>query len=145
MLNVKDELEQQFKAVGLELSFDANNVCSLVVENRFDVSLEYDEVNSKLHICAVIAPIPEKPEERLQTFSVLLEANSFGNGTGEAYFSINQQLNEILLIQSLSSLTFTVQTFLEALDRFTEVLRYWATKLSGNFNDLDQIIAKIPS
>ncbi|MDR1665520.1 MAG: type III secretion system chaperone [Puniceicoccales bacterium] len=135
----REALERLFESAGLNIVFNPNGVCMLSVENRFDVSLEYDDVGPRLHVCSGVYPVPNDPEKQAEIFKILLEANAFGRGTGKGYFALDGVNDEILLVGSMDLNGFTVDQFLQVLEEYTDVLRYWTTKLASGIEPMDTL------
>jgi hypothetical protein len=119
----REALECLFESAGLNIVFNPNGVCMLSVENRFDVSLEYDDVGPRWHVCSGVYPVPNDPEKRAEIFKILLEANAFGRGTGKGYFALDGVNDEILLVGSMDLNGFTVDQFFSSAVGFSSQVR----------------------
>lgn len=113
--------------IGLtDLAFNEENICRLVFDNAIVVDLEYLPDADTLQVYSVVS---NDPGESVLTLRKLLSANLFGQGTGGAVLSLDEDRGEVLLSRSFEVATIHSRAFIEQLDAFATHVEAWTSEL----------------
>jgi len=119
--------------IGLaDLTFNEENVCRLVFDKAIVVDLEY---LPDTHLLQVYSVVGNDPGESVATLRKLLSANLFGQGTGGAVLSLDEDRGEILLSRTFDVSAVDSRVFIEQLDVFASHVEAWTAELVTDSGD----------
>ncbi len=108
---------------------DENNGCRLIFDENLEVDIEKSTEEDSFWMHAVVSRI--SLENKASFYETLLEANLFGMGTGNAYFGLDLNREEILLFTKISLKNLDYHTFEKNIEEFVNRLEYWKDKLEN--------------
>ena len=115
--------------IGIELAFDADGICAFKADDMVIVLHNLDDYEF-----ALVGDIGEPPLDGLERlYRMMLEANHLFGGTGGATISFDAERDHFALVKIFDSRNLDVDTFIEAVSKFTSVLEMW-TKLTANWH-----------
>ncbi len=88
---------------------DENNGCRLIFDENLEVDIEKSTEEDSFWMHAVVSRIPL--ENKASFYETLLEANLFRMGTGNAYFGLDLNREEIFLFTKISLKNLDYHTF----------------------------------
>ena len=112
------------------IALSDDRTCRLTFDKETAVDIEEAQDPDYFHLYSVIAAIPADAEPTLRR---LLAANLFGQGTGQAVFSVDPETDEILLTRTLRADDTSPEVFIEALESFVHHAEHWKKELSRPF------------
>ena len=107
---LKDILEELNKKSPLgKCEFDQEDICHLMIENKYLIHLQESSEGDVIHLFSKLAPIPA--ENPVYLFELLLESNLFGRGTGGAVLSIDIPSQGIFFIKRINYRNYRYPNF----------------------------------
>ena len=98
---ISDLIAGMAQRLGLSVELNDEGACRLVFEEKYVVDFQVPEdEQSRFYISSTVGQAEEPSEADLR---MLLDANLFGQGTGEAVLCVDWDLGEILLQRSFDS------------------------------------------
>lgn len=130
-MNFLELLVDLSKQIGMQtpLKPDDNGVCRLVFDGKYPIDLEAPDTGQSIYLYATVGGVPPQPELKNAVYELLLSANLFGRGTGEACFALDPEQEEILLIQVLRTERTDATELVRVLEQFVGYLVSWQEKL----------------
>jgi hypothetical protein len=116
-------------SLGIELSFDGDNVCELLIDDETVVALTGDPQGADLRITGIVGDL-EDPEDSA-ALRLLLQANFNGQGVGDASLGMDHVSQEIVLTQSVAVGAFGNQGLAGTLEKFVHYLTFWRQNLTN--------------
>ena len=124
-------LSELGKRLGLDdLALEPNGTCNLIIEDRIDITIEEIAGEDAVYLYSTLGFAPATGRETL--YGKLLSAHLFGAESGDAYFGLNPQTEELLLIKRLSLNGLNCDGFQEQLQEFTNWTLTWHDRLASH-------------
>lgn len=105
----------------------AKKGCTIHIEAKLDISLEWQEEKAMLNLYANIKEFTEKEQEKIYPF--LLRTHLFGAQTQDAVFGVQKNSHTITLFKTLSLTHLHQEDCLSAISQFTQQALFWQTQL----------------
>lgn len=105
------------------IELDGNDGCLLMFNDDVPIDVELAFEASGFYLSGVVGELGE--ENREAVLSELLEANLQGRGTGAAFFSLDGDVNEIVLNRYVEQEHIDVDLLETELERFLSALTFW--------------------
>jgi len=110
------------------LALDENGCARLIFDKRIEVNFENDPVTRRLQIYSVLGRVPAAEKEPL--FELLLNANLFGTGTGDATLAVDSLEGDIVLCRTITGQDLPFSLFQSIVESFVGTAEKWIEKLS---------------
>lgn len=129
------------RSLNIELAFDSDNVCELLIDDDAVVTLSGDPDSTTLRILGVVGDL-EDPSDPA-ALQLLLQANYNGQGVGEASLGMDHVSLEVFLTQSVDAAALGHEGLSPVLECFVNYLAFWRKHLgklaapgasAGDFN-----------
>jgi hypothetical protein len=127
--NNADALAELAASLGIQLSFDGDNVCELLIDDETVVALTGDPEGADLRIMSIVGDL-EDPEDPA-ALRLLLQANFNGQGVGDASLGMDHVSQEIVLTQSVAVGGLGDQGLNGTLEKFVHYLTFWKQNLTN--------------
>ena len=125
---VHDLIAGMAQRLGLSLELNEDGAGRLVFEDRYAVDIQVlDDEEHRFYISSTVGQADTPSEAELKT---LLDANLFGQGTGEAALAFDPDLEEIVLQRSFDARFTDLDQLMAALEEFVNVAASWTERLA---------------
>jgi hypothetical protein len=120
-------LAQLGREHAIELAFDAEGVCTVLLDEDAVLRLEGDPQGSRLRISATVGRLPNS--RSAHALRVLLQANFQGQGTGAASLGLDHVSDEVVLGCEVAVDELGPRGLEPTLEAFAVRLSYWRENL----------------
>lgn len=127
--NNADALADLAASLGIQLSFDGDNVCELLIDEDIVVALTGDPEGADLRITGIAGDLDDPDDPA--ALQLLLQANFNGQGVGDASLGMDHVSQEIVLTQSVAVGALDGQAFASTLEKFVHYLTFWKQNLAN--------------
>jgi Tir chaperone protein (CesT) family len=140
---INDLIAGMAQRLGLSIELNDEGSCRLVFEEKYAVDFQVQESEqNRFYISSTVGGAEEPSEAELRT---LLDANLFGQGTGEAVLCVDWDLGEILLQRSFDVRFINLDQLMAAREEFVNIVASWTERLAksgaGNSRDSAEVAA----
>jgi len=113
--------------LGLTMELNDEGACRLVFEDKYtvDIQVEEDQKN-RFYFLSTVGQAEAPTEAQLRT---LLDANLFGQGTGEAALAYDPDMEEIALQRCFDARYVDLGQLMAALEEFVNIVASWTERL----------------
>ena len=126
--------------IGLsQLALDENGRCRLMFDGAVAVDLELDSETGRLHLYAVLGPVPAEGAE--QVFRRMLSQHLFGQRTGGACYGLDELSGELLLFTTVDPEATDGLAFQAAVANLLAQAEAWAAEPGGTAPDVASDVA----
>ncbi|CAM2070167.1 Type III secretion system chaperone [Sulfidibacter corallicola] len=101
--------------------------CTLTFGDRTEVYIVPGQNDSRIHLIAPLPPLPEQGSELL--LHQMLQAQTLGISTEDAYFGLDSTTGELLLFRHLTPAAMDHLEFRQCLETFLDVHQEWCDRL----------------
>ena len=130
---VEDLIAGLGQKLGLSVELNEEGACRLVFEDKYTVDIQVQEgQENRFYLLSTVGQAEAPTEERLRT---LLDANLFGQGTGEAALAFDPDMEEIVLQRCFDARYVDLGQLMGALEEFVNVVASWTERLDGQTAD----------
>ena len=112
---------------GIELCFNDEGVCAILIDGDAVVRLEGEPRGTGLRLSAAVGSLPDPHDPH--ALRVLLQANFQGQGTGQASLGLDHVSDEVVLGWGLKVDELGPRGLSPALEAFAVQLAYWRHNL----------------
>jgi hypothetical protein len=112
-----------------QLALDESGCCCLLFDGRISVDLEYDDAAQAFRISSHL-PLPRQ-EMRPFLYEQCLKANYFYRELGKAYFGLDPDTGEIVMIREAALSGMDYPIFLTVLEQFVQTAQEWTGVVQG--------------
>jgi Tir chaperone protein (CesT) family len=113
--------------LGLSLELNDEGACRLVFEDKRTVDIQVQEgQENRFYFVSTVGQAEAPTEAQLRT---LLDANLFGQGTGEAALAYDPDMEEILLQRCFDARYVDLGQLMAALEEFVNIVASWTERL----------------
>lgn len=116
------------RTLNLDLKFDGDNVCELLIDDDAVVTLAGDPEGTSLRISGLIGDLEDPADPA--ALQLLLQANYNGQGVGEAAIGMDHVSLEIYLTQPVNVAALSEEGLAPVLERFVNYLSFWRENLN---------------
>ena len=111
------------------LSLDENGLLSLVFDDHLMVELQLSVETGVLFFVSPLSAMPEKEgAARLRFLEQMLHAPLTEGNLAGAFFCLDPESEEILLMRALDASSLTTQNLESDMERFVNALDFWSSK-----------------
>jgi Tir chaperone protein (CesT) family len=137
---VNDLIAGMAQRLGLSLELNEDGAGRLVFEDKYAVDIQVlDDEEHRFYLSSTVGQAEAPSEAELKT---LLDANLFGQGTGEAALAFDQDLEEIVLQRSFDVRFTDLDQLMAALEEFVNVAASWTERLAQQGADRSRASAE---
>jgi hypothetical protein len=130
---VNDLIAGIAQRLGLPLGLNEDGAGRLVFEDKYAVDIQVlDNEEHRFFLASTVAQAEAPSEAELK---MLLDANLFGQGTGEAALAYDPDLEEIILQRSFDARFTDLEQLMAALEEFVNVVASWTGRLAQQGTD----------
>lgn len=126
--NNAEALADLAKSLGIQLDFDGDHVCELLIDDDIVVALTGDPEGTTLRLTGIVGDL-ENPDDP-QALQFLLQANFNGQGVGDASLGMDHVSQEVVLTQSVGVAALGESGLTGTLEKFVHYLTFWKQNLS---------------
>jgi Tir chaperone protein (CesT) family len=124
---VNDLIAGMAQRLGLSVELNEEGACRLVFEDKYTVDIQVmEDQENRFFFTSAVAQAEAPSEAELKT---LLDANLFGQGTGEAALAYDPDMEEIVLQRSFDARFIDVDQLMAALEEFVNIVASWTERL----------------
>ncbi|HSI85297.1 MAG: type III secretion system chaperone [Candidatus Methylacidiphilales bacterium] len=136
MMTLENLLSELAQKMGLpHLRLNSQGVVRLVFDRNIVVDVEGPRGAPVFHLITLLGSVPSEGQECL--FARLLEANTFGHGTGGAVLSLDSEAGEIFLHRTFDRYCTDAEFFIGAFAAFVDAAEDWKTRLASYAQSTD--------
>jgi Tir chaperone protein (CesT) family len=126
---VNDLIAGMAQQLGLSMELNDEGACRLVFEDKYTVDIQVQEgQENRFYFVSTVGQAEAPTEAQLRT---LLDANLFGQGTGEAALAYDPDMEEILLQRCFDARYVDLGQLMAALEEFVNIVASWTERLDG--------------
>jgi hypothetical protein len=125
---VNDLIAGMALRLGLGLELNEEGAGRLVFEDKYAVDIQL--LNEDEHRFFLSSTLAEREAPSEAELKMLLDANLFGQGTGEAALAYDPDLEEIVLQRSFDARFTDLDQLMAALEEFVNVVASWTERLA---------------
>lgn len=125
--NNADALDAFGRALNLNLSFNSDGVCDLILDDGTVITLEGDPAGTSLRVNGVVGHLPEPPSAPV--LRLLLQANFNGQGTSVSSLGLDHVSGDVVLGRSVDVSTLGSEGLVPVLTEFANHLVHWCDRL----------------
>ena len=85
-----------------DLALDDDGLCSISFDDRFALTVELNPDDNGFYVYASLGIVPV--EHTMEAYTKLLQANYFGHQTGQAFFCISPESEEVFYMQRFTGM-----------------------------------------
>jgi Tir chaperone protein (CesT) family len=124
---IKDLIAGVAQQLGLTMELNDEGACRLVFEDKYtvDIQVEEDQEN-RFYFLSTVGQAEGPTEAQLRN---LLDANLFGQGTGEAALAYDPDMEEIVLQRCFDARYVDLGQLMAALEEFVNIVASWTERL----------------
>lgn len=119
-----------------EIEVDEYGVVRFWINDQHLLHLRGSPDDHFFYLYAKICPLPPLAQDKI--YEILLEANLFGEETGQAFFAIHLSSQSIVLMRTFESDTTTFDHYMHEFQVFVDYLVFWKKKMKDMLLDLDK-------
>lgn len=108
---------------------DSLGVTRILINDKYLIHLRSSTDEEHFYLYAKVGNLPAR-DGREEICEKLLEANLFGEGTGNSMFALHRQTNTIILMKIFDSSSTSLESYTQQLQQFISYLREWKEKFS---------------
>jgi hypothetical protein len=124
---VNDLIAGMAQQLGLSMELNDEGACRLVFEDKYTVDIQVQEgQENRFFFVSTVGQAEAPTEAQLRT---LLDANLFGQGTGEAALAYDPDMEEILLQRCFDARYVDLGQLMAALEEFVNIVASWTERL----------------
>jgi Tir chaperone protein (CesT) family len=127
---VNDLIAGMAQRLGLSVELNDEGACRLVFEDKYTVDIQVmEDQENRFFFSSTVAQAEAPSEVELRT---LLDANLFGQGTGEAVLAYDPDMEEIVLQRSFDARFIDIDQLMAGLEEFVNIVASWTERLGGD-------------
>lgn len=116
---------------GLEhLQPDSNGTYALRINNLHLIYFAESHNSKSLYLYAPVCPIPIDEHEKSILYEHILNANLFRQNSGNAWFAIDPNSHQVLLMTSIPFYHLSKEHFITELHELVDCLSHWKTTIT---------------
>ena len=124
---VEDLIAGMAQKLGLSMELNEEGACRLVFEDKYTVDIQVQEgQENRFFFLSTVGQVEAPTEAQLR---MLLDANLFGQGTGEAALAYDPDMEEIVLQRCFDARYADLGQLMAALEEFVNIVASWTERL----------------
>jgi Tir chaperone protein (CesT) family len=124
---VNDLIAGMAQQLGLSMELNDEGACRLVFEDKYTVDIQVQEgQENRFFLLSTVGQSEAPTEAQLRT---LLDANLFGQGTGEAALAYDPEMEEIVLQRCFDARYVDLGQLMGSLEEFVNIVASWTERL----------------
>lgn len=134
-MKLSEILEQAVQQSGApRVETDALGVTRLLINDKYLIHLRSSPDEKFFYLYSKAGELPQAGKKDT-ICEMLLEANLFGEDTGNAMFSVHRETRSIILMKIFDASNTTLESYQRDFQLFINTLAYWKEKLAGGIVD----------